>query len=77
MTNGPGLEQGAARHRARELEGIAVSARPRNSADGGWHLGGWPQAGDVWIVVSLDRREVLDDGGERPCPCPVTGSSPN
>lgn len=59
---GQGMEQGAARKRAKELGGIAVSARPRNSREGGWHLGGWPSDKDVWIVISLDGKSVLDDG---------------
>lgn len=59
---GQGLEQGAARRRARELGGIAVSARPRSGSRGGWHLDGWPSSKDVWIVISLDRQVVLDDG---------------
>jgi hypothetical protein len=59
------MEQGEARRRARELGGIAVSARPKNSLEGGWHIGGWPKAGDVWIVISLDGLVVLDDGSEK------------
>jgi hypothetical protein len=60
MSNG--MDQGTARRRARELGGIALSARPKNSERGGWLIGGWGQANDVWIVVSLDKKEVLDDG---------------
>lgn len=56
-----GMTQEQARRRARELEGIAVSARnPEKYKQ--WRLGGWPQADDVWIVVSLDMSVVLDDG---------------
>lgn len=55
------MTQEEARRRAKELGGIAVSARPRKSADGGWRLGGWPLPGDVWIVVNLEKTEVLDD----------------
>lgn len=45
---GPGMDQGSARRRARELGGIARSVRPGRN---GWIIGGWPMAGDVWIVV--------------------------
>lgn len=56
------MDQAEARRRARELGGIALTARPKNSPRGGWLIGGWPDAGkDVWIVVSTDRTEVLDD----------------
>lgn len=65
-TRGPGLEQGEARRRARELGGVAVSARP--SAGGGWTTGGWPHEKDVWIVIAPAtkhaRATVLDDGGD-------------
>jgi hypothetical protein len=56
------MDQGAARRRARELEGIAVSAR--KGSTGEWILDGWPSEKDVWIVVSPDKAGVLDDGGE-------------
>lgn len=59
-----GMDQGAARRRARELGGIAVSARNPEKCKK-WRLGGWPQADDVWIVISLDRTVVLDDGESR------------
>jgi hypothetical protein len=59
---GNGMEQGEARRRARELGGIAVSARP-SSTPGKWTIGGWPSEKDVWIVVSIDKKRVLDDGG--------------
>lgn len=55
-----GLDQATARRRAKELGGIAVSAR--QGSTGRWNLGGWPTEKDVWIVVSLDKKEVLDDG---------------
>lgn len=64
---GPGMDQGAARRRARELGGIAVTARNPEKVKP-WRLGGWPKADDVWIVISLDRQVVLDDGGESPKP---------
>lgn len=54
------MDQTTARRRAKELGGIAVSARPGST--GRWNLGGWPTEKDVWIVVSLDRKQVLDDG---------------
>lgn len=54
------MQQGEARQRARELRGLAISAR-RSPATGRWITGGWPKAGDEWIVISLDRRTVLDD----------------
>lgn len=59
------MKQEEARARARELGGIAVSAHPKVDSGGapnGWRLGGWPnQKGETWIVVSRDKREVLDD----------------
>lgn len=54
------MEQTPARERAKELGGLAVSARRKDGGEG-WHLGGWPLPGDEWIVVSLDRTQVLDD----------------
>lgn len=57
---GNGMDQGAARRRARELGGIAVSAQ--RGSTGNWNTGGWPCDKDVWIVVALDGRTVLDDG---------------
>lgn len=62
---GDGMEQGEARRRARELGGIAVSARNPEKYRR-WRLGGWPQADDVWIVISVDRTVVLDDGESEP-----------
>jgi hypothetical protein len=59
------MDQTEARRAAKELGGIAVSARPKNSSRGGWLLGGWPHKSDVWIVVSLDKTEVLADGTEK------------
>lgn len=54
------MNQSEAIRRAKELRGIAIEARPRPY--GGWLLGGWPnQKGATWIVVSLDRKKVLDD----------------
>jgi hypothetical protein len=56
------MTQTEARTRARELGGIALTARRKNSARGGWLIGGWPNAKqDTWIVVSLDKKSVLDD----------------
>ena len=57
---GNGMDQGTARRRAKELGGIAVSAR--RGSTGNWNTGGWPSDKDVWIVVDPDRRTVLDDG---------------
>jgi hypothetical protein len=60
------MEQGEARRRARELGGIAVSAR--KGSTGKWTVGGWPSEKDVWIVISPGRSVVgggpmvLDDG---------------
>lgn len=54
------MDQGAARRRAKELGGIAVSAR--KGSTGKWLTGGWPSDNEVWIVVSLNWRHVLDDG---------------
>lgn len=58
---GDGLDQATARRRAKELGGIAISAR--KGLTGKWNTGGWGKPG-VWIVVSLDRHAVLDDGGQ-------------
>jgi len=65
------VKQEEARRRARELGGIAVSARQRFDSGGapaGWQLGGWPnQKGETWIVVSAPKKRsrepqiVLDD----------------
>lgn len=59
------MEQSEARRRAKELGGIATNAYQRYDSGGapaGWRIGGWPgQKGETWIVVSLDRRTVLDD----------------
>lgn len=59
------MTQTEARRRAKELGGIAVSARPRFDSGGafaGWNTGGWPgRKGKTWIVMALDRRTVLDD----------------
>ena len=58
---GPGFTQREARKRAKELDGIAISAR--RSPDGTrWIIGGWTSGADPWIVMSLDRTEILDDG---------------
>lgn len=57
---GDGMDQGTARRRARELGGIAVSAR--KGSTGNWITGGWPSDKDVWIVVAIDHPVVLDDG---------------
>lgn len=64
---GPGMDQGSARRRAKELGGIARSARPGRN---GWITGGWPTAGDVWIVVLGDLTFV--DG---PADSPGTGEA--
>lgn len=59
------MKQEEARRRARELGGVAVSAHRRVDVNGvayGWRLGGWPnQKGETWIVVTLDKKHVLDD----------------
>lgn len=62
MTN-LGMTQGEARRRARELGGIAVSARLGKT--GRWNIGGWPKANDVWIVIDRNRKTILDEGGPR------------
>lgn len=55
------MDQVTARRRAKELGGIAVSVRhPSRSKK--WRIGGWPLPDDVWIVVSMDMKKVLDDG---------------
>lgn len=63
------MNQTEARRRAKELGGIAVSARPKFDSGGapaGWQLGGWPnQKDETWIVVSVPKKGqpqvVLDD----------------
>lgn len=63
------MKQEEARRRAKELGGIAVSARPKHDSGGapaGWQLGGWPnQTDETWIVVSIPKEGqpqiVLDD----------------
>lgn len=55
------MDQGTARKRAKELGGVAVGAR-KSPSDGRWILDTWSgQPGETFIVVSLDRTEVLDD----------------
>jgi hypothetical protein len=57
-----GMEQGEARRRAKELDGIAIEARWSEKANA-WLTGGWASApGKAWIVQSLDGLVVLDDG---------------
>lgn len=63
------MEQKDARRRAKELGGIATTARPTANG-GGWHLGGWAGPKDTWIVVALDGKTVLDDGTTDPAPGP-------
>jgi hypothetical protein len=63
------MKQGEARRRAKELGGIAIHAYPR--ANGGFRIGGWPNnKGMTWVVVDLNRRNVLDgtrtEGDELP-----------
>lgn len=59
------MNQTEARHRAKELGGLAVSAHQKFDSGGapaGWRIGGWPnQKGETWIVVSPDKKSVLDD----------------
>lgn len=59
------MKQEEARRRAKELGGIAVSAHQKLDSGGapaGWRLGGWPnQKGETWIVVSTDKKSILDD----------------
>jgi hypothetical protein len=57
------MEQGEARKRAKELGGIAVGARLSPST-GCWIIGGWSGQAEEWIVVTLDKTAVLDDGQE-------------
>jgi hypothetical protein len=57
---GSGLDQTTARRRAKFLHGIAVSAR--KGSTGRWVTGGWAGVTDVWIVLTLDGKVVLDDG---------------
>lgn len=51
-----------AKGRARELGGIAVTARWSNSL-GKWITDGFKGWHNEWIVVSADGRTVLDDDG--------------
>lgn len=59
------MNQTEARDRAKELSGVAVSAHQKFDSGGapaGWRLGGWPgRKGETWIVVSPDKKSVLDD----------------
>lgn len=59
------MNQTEARDRAKELSGVTVSAHQKFDSGGapaGWRLGGWPgQKGETWIVVSPDKKSVLDD----------------
>lgn len=65
-----GMDQTSARRKARELNGVAVSARnpDRNTPNGDisqmWRIGGWPLKDDVWIVVDRERKVVLCDHEE-------------
>lgn len=69
------MNQTDARKRAKELHGIAVSARM--SGDGlRWNVGGWPQEGDEWIVISTDRTKVLDDSPSPPVALAKAGMTP-
>lgn len=55
------MDQSSARKRAKEMGGIAVSAR-RSPRTGKWITGGWATTKDEWIVVSaLDGFTVWDD----------------
>jgi len=63
MARGKGFTQTEARRRAKELDGVAISARP-NSRNDRWILGGWPSEDEVWIVISLDHKKILDDNPE-------------
>ena len=58
------MDHGVARERAQELGGLAVGAR-RSPINGAWIIGAW--SGTTWIVVSDDRRTVLDDGTGSDC----------
>ena len=54
------MKQEEARRRAKELGGIAIHAYP-NARKGGFRIGGWPgQKGMTWVVVDLNRRNILD-----------------
>jgi hypothetical protein len=56
------VDQTAARNRAKELGGIATTAR-RSKTTGEWLVGGWDSDNETWIVISAyDPRVVLDDG---------------
>lgn len=63
---GPGLDQATARRRARELGGLAVAAHIDHT--GCWNTDGWPADQTAWIVTTLARRVILDDGS-----APATG----
>ena len=61
-----GLTQTEARRKAKELGGIAIWAR-WSKAKQSWDTGGWAnQPGEVWIVVSVDRKSVLLDHSDNP-----------
>jgi hypothetical protein len=61
-TTGPGMSQGEARKRAKELGGIAVGARKSKSESGHWIIGGWSSQTEAWIVVDTTKTAILDDG---------------
>jgi hypothetical protein len=58
MAKGQGFSEKRAYAEAEKRGGVAVPARKRPG--GGWTVAGW--SGDVWIVLSEDRKKVLADG---------------
>ncbi|MFE0490278.1 hypothetical protein [Streptomyces griseoaurantiacus] len=57
---GPGMDESTARRRAQELAGIAVAAHRDDT--GRWNTTPAAPGHDTWIVTSLARRIILDDG---------------
>lgn len=62
-----GMDQTTARRRAKELGGIARSARNPERYKM-WQFGGWGLRDDVWVVTDLSMNVMLDNGEERNYP---------
>lgn len=58
---GPGMDQSSARRVAKAIGGIAQGARRGKT---NWITGGWAPH-DIWIVTTLDARQVIHDGVDR------------
>lgn len=67
-----GMDQATARRRAKELGGVARSARNPERYQM-WQFGGWGLHDDVWIVTDVGITVVLDDGEEQNYPVRIKG----